>query len=93
MVKNIYLDIKINLLQCQGAEVHLEVTLDHVVGIVAGVGVHRVVLKPVPIYSAWSKTYIWTPRSTFHDARELSYTLKWPWAMMLSNFSSLSHLV
>ena len=76
MVKNIHLDIKINLLQCQGAELHLEVTLDHVVGIVAGVGVHRVVLKPVPINSAWSKTYIWTPRSTFHDARELSYTLK-----------------
>ena len=37
MVKNIYLDTKINLLQCKGAELHLEVTLDHAVGIVLGV--------------------------------------------------------
>ena len=81
MVKNIYLDTKINLVRCQGAELHLEVALDPVVGIVGGVGVHRAVLKPVPINSAWSKTYIWTPRSTFYDARELSYTLKWSWAM------------
>ena len=29
MFKNIYLDTKINLLQCQGAELHLEVALDH----------------------------------------------------------------
>ena len=73
----------INILRCQGAELHLEVALDHVVGIVVGVGVHLTVLKPVPINSAWSKTYIWTPRSTFYNARELSYTLKWLWAMML----------
>ena len=58
--------------------------LDHAVGIVLGVGVHRAVLKPVPINSAWSKTYIWTPRSTFYDARKLSYTLKWPWTMSLA---------
>ena len=83
MVKNIYLDIKINLEQCQGAMVHLEVNLDHVVGIVAGVGVHKVVLKPVPINSAWSKTYIWTPRSTFYDARELRYTMNWPQTTLL----------
>ena len=49
MVKNIYLDTKNNLLRCQGAELHLEVALDHVVGIVVGVGVHWSVLKPVPI--------------------------------------------
>ena len=76
MVKNIYLATKIKLLQCQGAELHLEVALDHVAGIVDGVGVDRVVLKPVPINSAWSKTYIWTSRSTFYNASELSYTLK-----------------
>ena len=76
MVKNIYLDTKINILRCQGAELHLEVGLDPVVGIVVGVGVHRSVLKPVPSNSAWLRTYIWTPRSTFYDARELSYTLK-----------------
>ena len=65
MVKNIYIDTKI-ILNCQKAELHLhlEVALDPVVGIVVGVGVHRAVLKPVPINSAWSKTYIWTPRST-----------------------------
>ena len=40
MVKNIYLDIKIKLLQCQGAELHLKVALDHVVEIVLVVGVH-----------------------------------------------------
>ena len=58
MVKNIYLDTKINLLWCQGAEIHLEVVLDPVVGIVVDVGVHVTVLKPVLINSAWSKTYI-----------------------------------
>ena len=62
MVKNIYLDTKINILRCQGAELHLEVGLDPVVGLVVGlvvgVGVHWEVLKPVPINSAWSKTYI-----------------------------------
>ena len=87
MVKNIYLDIKINLLQCQGAELHLEVALDHVVGIVVGVvcvGVHLEVLKPVPVNSVWSKTFIWTPRSTFYDSQEPSYTLKWPWTMLLA---------
>ena len=84
MVKNIYLDTKINLLWCQGAELHIEVALDHVVGIVVVVGVHLTVLKPVPINSAWSKTYIWTPRSTFYDSRELSYTLKWPWTLLLA---------
>ena len=44
MVKNIYLDTKINLIQCQGVELHLEVALDHIVGIVLGVGVHLTVL-------------------------------------------------
>ena len=59
MVKNIYLDTKINLLLCQGPGFHLEVALDHVVAIVVGVvGVHLAVLKPVPINSAWSKTHI-----------------------------------
>ena len=33
MVKNIYLDTKINLPRCQGAELHLEVTLECVVAI------------------------------------------------------------
>ena len=47
MVKNIYLDTNINLLRCQGAELHLEVGLDPVVGIVVGVGVHHVItLEP-----------------------------------------------
>ena len=41
MVKNIYLDTKINLLRCQGAELHLEVALDPAVGIVGGVGYIR----------------------------------------------------
>ena len=67
MLKNIYLDTKINLLRCLRAELHLEVDLDPVVGIVIGVGVHLPVLKPVPINSAWSKTYIWTPKSSFYD--------------------------
>ena len=44
MVKKIYLDTRINLPQCQGAEVHLEVALDHVVGIVLGVDVHLTAL-------------------------------------------------
>ena len=80
MVKNIYMDTKINLLRCQAAELLLDVVQDHVVG----VGVHLAVLKPVPVNLAWSKTYIWTPRSTFYDARELSYTLKWLWTMLLA---------
>ena len=88
MVKNIYVDTKINLLWCQGAELHLEVAVDHVVDIVVGVGVHLTVLKPVPINSAWSKTYIWTPRSTFYDARELSYTSKSPLPMLLVYYTS-----
>ena len=92
MVKNIYLDTKINLLRCQGAELHLEVALDPVVSIIDGVGVHRAVLKPVPINSAWLKTYIWTPRSTFYDARKLSYTLKWPWTMLLALFFVLVYI-
>ena len=62
MVKNIYLDTKINLERCQGAELHFEVGLDPVDGIAVGVGVHLAVLTPVPINSAWSKTYIWTQR-------------------------------
>ena len=33
-VKNIYFDTKINLLWCQGAELHLQVTLDRVVAII-----------------------------------------------------------
>ena len=84
IVKNIYLDTKINLLQCKWAELHLEVALDHIVGIFLWVVVYRAVLKPIPINSAWLKTYIWTPRSTFYDAREVSYTLKWLWTMLLS---------
>ena len=66
MIKNIYLDTKINLLQCQGADLELEVDLNHGVGVV--VGVHSTVLKPVPINCAWLKTGIWTPKSTFDDA-------------------------
>ena len=58
MVKNIYLDTKINLLQSQESELHLEVALDHFVGSVVGVGVHLAVLKHDPVNSAWSKTYI-----------------------------------
>ena len=63
--------------------------LDHVVGIVVGVvcvGVHLEVLKPVPVNSVWSKTFIWTPISTFYDAQELSYTLKWTQTMLLALF-------
>ena len=44
MVKNIYLATKTKLLQCQGVELHLEVALDHIVGIVLGVGEHLTVL-------------------------------------------------
>ena len=44
MVKNIYLATKIKLVECQGAELHLELALDHVVGIVLGVGEHLTVL-------------------------------------------------
>ena len=58
MVKNIYLDTKINILRCQGAELHLKVGLDPVVGIVVGVGVHQALMKYVPVNSAGSKTYI-----------------------------------
>ena len=47
--------------------------MDHDIGFV-GVGLHLAVLKHVPVNSAWSKTYIWTPRSTFYDARKLSYS-------------------
>ena len=49
----------------KGAELLLEVALDLVVGIVAGDALHLAVPKPVPINSAWSKTYMWTPRSAF----------------------------
>ena len=86
MVKNIYLDTKINLLRCQGGELHLEVALDHAAGIVLGVGVYWAVLKPVPINSAWSKKYIWTPRSTFYNERKLSDPLKCLWTMLLALF-------
>ena len=86
IVKNIYLDTKINLLQCKWAELHLEVALDHVVGIV--LGVHWADLKPVPFNSAWLKAYMWTPRSTFYDARELSYTSKSPRPMLLVYYTS-----
>ena len=55
-----------------GAELHLEVALDPVVGIVLVVGVQLTVLKPDPINSAWSKTYIWTPKSSFYIARDMS---------------------
>ena len=92
MVKNKYLDTKINLLQCQGAELHIEVALDHVVAIFVGVGVSLEVLNHVLVNSAWSKTYISTPRSTFHDARELSYTLKWLWTVLLPLFLVLVYI-
>ena len=49
MVKTIYLDTKINLLQCHESELHLEVAMDHVIG---GVGVHLAVLKCVPVNTA-----------------------------------------
>ena len=61
--------------------------LDHVVGSVVGVvgvGVHLAVLEYVRVNSVWSKTFIWTPRSTFYDAQELIYTLKWPWTLLLA---------
>ena len=41
IIKNRYLDTKISLLRCLGAELHLQVALDHVVG------VHLAVLEPV----------------------------------------------
>ena len=86
MVKNIYLDTKINLLRCQGADLPLEVALDHVgggaVGVI-GVGVLLALLKPVPINTAWSKTYIWTRKASLYNARELSNSLKWTWTMLL----------
>ncbi len=69
-------------LQCQGAELHLQVALDPVVVIIDVVGVYQAVLKPVPINSAWSKTYILTQKSTFYNVREMSYTLKWPWTLL-----------
>ncbi len=75
MVKNIYLDTKIILLNFQGAELHLEVDLGPNVGIVFSIDAHLAVLIFVPINSAWSKTYIWTSRSTFYDARELIHDL------------------
>ena len=56
MVKNIYLGTKIILLLCQGDELHLQVDLDLLIGIVFGVCEHLLVLKPFPIDSAWSKT-------------------------------------
>ena len=71
-----YLDTKINILLRKGAEIHLEVAMDPLVGIVIGIGVHLIVLKPIPINSGWSETYIWTPRSTFYDASEQSYIWK-----------------
>ena len=86
MVKNIHLDTKIYLQLCQEAELHLEVAQDSVDGIVFGVGVHLAALIPFLVNSAWSKTYIWTPRSTFYHARELSYIRK-----LLVN-ASLTHL-
>ena len=58
--------------------------MDLVVDIVYGVGVLLTVLKSVRINSGWSKIYTWTQRSTFYDTRELSYTLKWPWTMLLT---------
>ena len=73
IVKNIYLDTH--------HELHLEVALDNVVGIVA---VHLRVLKAVQINSAWSKKNISIPRSTFYNARELSYTIQWPWTLLLA---------
>ena len=52
MVKNIYLDTKIYLQRCQEAELHLEVALDSVVGIVFGVGVHLAAMIPILVNSA-----------------------------------------
>ena len=42
----------------------IEVALDPIDGIVIGFGVHWAVLKPFPINSAGSKTYILRLRST-----------------------------
>ena len=83
MVINIYLDTKI-ILNCQEAQLHLEVVLDPVVHIVDGVCVYLTLLKNVPINSAGSKTYVWTLRSTFYNVRELSYILKWAWTLLLA---------
>ena len=66
--------------------------MDPLVGFVIGVSVHLIVMKPIPINSGWSETYIWTPRSTFYDERELSCTLEWPWTMLLVCQSSASSL-
>ena len=92
MVKNINLDTKIYLQLCQEAELHLEVAQDSVDGIVFDVGVHLAALIPFLVNSAWSKTYIWTPRSTFYHARELSYIRKWPWTMLLALFLVLVYI-
>ena len=92
MVKIIYLDTKIYLLWCQKAELHLEVALDHVIGSVVGVGVHLLVLKHVPVNSAWSKTNMWTPRPNFYNARKLSYTLKLPRTLLLALFLVLVYI-
>ena len=65
--------------------------LHHVDGIVVGVdgiGVHVAHLKSGPVNSAWSKTYIWTPKVSFYNVRDLSYTLKWNWTMLLVYQSS-----
>ena len=70
----------------------LEVVLDSVVGIIDGVEVHWAVLKPVSINSAWSKTYILALRSTFYYVRELSYTLKWLWTLLLASFMVFGYI-
>ena len=50
------MDTKVNLLQCQGAELHLEMATDPVVGIIIDVVVHhQTILKLDPINLAWSK--------------------------------------
>ena len=54
MIKNKFLDTKSNLLQRQGAELHIEVALDHVLAIVVGVSLE--VLNHVLVNSSWSKT-------------------------------------
>ena len=53
---------------------------------------YRAVLKPVPINLARSKTYIWTPRSTFYNERKLSCTLKWLWTKLLALFLVLLYI-
>ena len=60
--------------------------------IVFVVYIQMTVLKSVLIHSAWQKTYIMTPSSTFYDARKLSYTLKWPWTMLLKLFLLLVYI-